>query len=252
MSLMPAIKAEDETKQTPPHSDSMTVGQARRAVVAGFRAAYYYHLGVDPGSFRFILDSIEFDAKLHEKGSQHFKVDLRTLSPVLAKRRWDRAYQIKDEAGKDLPYPLNQVIFWGKDREGHAALLTSGLNSLRVVAMNRQTMRGEFRQRAAAWRTLTVKPPIPEEVRAQRLLAENAVKEKQFEKALDHYEAGLEILPTWPQGQFNAALVAAELKYYADAVEHMQAYLELVPDAPDAQAARDQIAIWQYKAKGTK
>jgi hypothetical protein len=32
----------------------------------------------------------------------------------------------------------------------------------------------------------------------------------------------------------------------------MQAYLELVPDAPDAQAARDQIAIWQFRAKETK
>ena len=29
----------------------------------------------------------------------------------------------------------------------------------------------------------------------------------------------------------------------------MQAYLELMPDAADAQAARDQIAMWQYKAK---
>jgi len=26
----------------------------------------------------------------------------------------------------------------------------------------------------------------------------------------------------------------------------------LIPDAPDAQSARDQIAIWQYKAKGTR
>ena len=39
---------------------------------------------------------------------------------------------------------------------------------------------------------------------------------------------------------------------HAEAIEHMQAYLELVPDAQDAQSARDQIVIWQYKTKETK
>lgn len=105
-----------------------------------------------------------------------------------------------------------------------------------------------FTLQAATWRALPTKPPIPEEVRAQRLLAENAVKEKQLPKALTHYETGLELYPTWPQGCFNAALIAAELGKYADAVEHMQAYLELVPDAPDGQSARDQIIIWRDKA----
>jgi hypothetical protein len=39
------------------------------------------------------------------------------------------------------------------------------------------------------------------------------------------------------------------MKDYGNAVLHMQRYLELVPDAPDAQAARDQIVIWQSKIK---
>jgi hypothetical protein len=55
--------------------------------------------------------------------------------------------------------------------------------------------------------------------------------------------------PTWPEGNFNAALIAGELGFYADAIEHMQAYLELVPSAADAEAARDKIVIWQVKAK---
>ena len=80
------------------------------------------------------------------------------------------------------------------------------------------------------------------------MLAEDAVKAKNPEEALAHYELGLEAYPTWPQGYFNAALIAAELGYFQQAVEHMQAYLELLPDAPDAQAARDQIAIWREKA----
>jgi len=84
------------------------------------------------------------------------------------------------------------------------------------------------------------------------LLAEDAVKQNKPGEALNHYETGLELYPTWPQGRFNAALVAAELGFYTEAIEHMQAYLELVPDAQDAQSARDQIVIWQYKTKETK
>jgi len=80
-------------------------------------------------------------------------------------------------------------------------------------------------------------------------MAEEAVKANRPAEALGYFEAGIELYPTWPEGDFNAALIAGELGYYADAIEHMQAYLELVPDAADAQAARDQIAIWQYKAK---
>jgi regulator of sirC expression with transglutaminase-like and TPR domain len=99
---------------------------------------------------------------------------------------------------------------------------------------------------------LPSKPAIPEEIRLRRLLAEDAVKQNKPGEALNRYEAGLELYPTWPQGWFNAALIAAELGFYTDAAEHMQAYLELVPDASDAQAARDQIAIWQLRVKGTK
>jgi len=107
----------------------------------------------------------------------------------------------------------------------------------------------EFQQRAATWRALAVKPPVSEEVRRRRLLAESAVSEKRFGEAVEQYEAGLEINPTWPEGHFNAALLCAELGYYSDAIHHMRAYLELTPDAPDAPAARDQIVIWQEKLK---
>ena len=63
-----------------------------------------------------------------------------------------------------------------------------------------------------------------------------------------YYEKALQSYPTWPQGRFNAALIASELGLYAEAVEHMQSYLELVPDAADSPSARDQILIWQHRA----
>lgn len=105
----------------------------------------------------------------------------------------------------------------------------------------------EFQQKAQAWRQLKAKPELPPEVRRYRLLAEDAIRHREFEKAIDYYEQGLAIEPLWPQGQYNAALLYAEMKEYRDAELHMKRYLELVPDAPDAQAARDQMIIWQSR-----
>ncbi len=107
----------------------------------------------------------------------------------------------------------------------------------------------DFQQKAAAWRALPVKPPIAEEVRLERVQAENAISEKRLADSVDHYESGLKIDPVWPEGHFNAALIYAELENYDKAIWHMRAYVELVPDAPDARAGRDQIAIWQDKVK---
>jgi tetratricopeptide (TPR) repeat protein len=107
----------------------------------------------------------------------------------------------------------------------------------------------DFREKARAWRTLPVKPALPEDVRRCRLLAEDAFQNKEFEKAVDYYEQGLEIEPLWPQGQYNAALLYGEIKDYENAVSHMKRYLELAPDASDAQLARDQLMIWQSKMK---
>ena len=130
----------------------------------------------------------------------------------------------------------------------HAAeSFAAAINQLRALAKDTDPPLRTFPQRAAAWRALATKPPIPEEVRVQRLLAENAIKENNPGEALNHYENGIELYPTWPEGNFNAALIAAELKFFTDAIEHMQAYLELMPDAPDAQAARDKIVIWRSK-----
>ena len=125
----------------------------------------------------------------------------------------------------------------------------AAFNALRAFAKDTDAPLRTFPQRAAAWRALAAKPPIPEEVRVQRLMAEEAVKADKPAEALDDYENGIELYPTWPEGNFNAALIAGDLGYYADAIEHMRAYLELVPDAADAQAAHDKITIWQVKAK---
>lgn len=237
-------KCADSLDQYGPH---LTLWQARRIVVMGFQTCSFAIAG-DPKSFKFRLDGFEFDAKPYRhKDYQHVKVDLKTFPQASAKRGFAGIYRLKDENGKDLPEPFNHLEWMGADADA-APALANAINRLREMAGEQGMSLRNFAQAAAAWRALSPKPPVAEEVRAQRLLAEAAFKEGNLGKALHHYETGVELDPLWPEGRFNAALISAELKYYNDAVEHMRAYLELAPDSQDAQSARDQVVIWQDKA----
>ena len=106
-----------------------------------------------------------------------------------------------------------------------------------------------FSAAAKAWRENPVKPPLSPEADRARILAENALKEKNLDSAVEHYESGLEVQPMWPAGWFNLAIIYAEQNNYTDATDRMRHYLELAPDAPDAKDAREQMIIWEDKAK---
>lgn len=142
------------------------------------------------------------------------------------------------------------ILFWHTREETQS--FVNAMNRLRSAARRegdggKETIWHDFQQKASAWRALPFKPPIPEEVRQHRLLAENALREKDLDTAIGEYEDGLTIFPVWAEGHFNAALLSAELGYYFEAIRHMRAYLDLVPNATDAQSARDQIIIWEAK-----
>lgn len=107
----------------------------------------------------------------------------------------------------------------------------------------------EFSKKAAAWRILTVKPDLPEEVKRERTLAEAYLQDKDIPTAVQHYKAALKAYPTWPQGWFNLALIDGSLGNYDSASQEMKFYLELTPDAPDADAAKNKIIIWEDKSK---
>jgi regulator of sirC expression with transglutaminase-like and TPR domain len=106
-----------------------------------------------------------------------------------------------------------------------------------------------FRAAAQAWRANPAKPPLSPEADRHRILAENAIKEKDLPSAVKHFESALELQPMWPAGWFNLAIIYAEQQNYNEATERMKRYLELVPDAPDANDARTQMIIWTDKAE---
>ena len=106
-----------------------------------------------------------------------------------------------------------------------------------------------FEGLAKDWRAAAPKPPLPSIVERYRVLAENALQEKDLPSAVYYYEVGLAAFPWWEQGWYNAALIAGQNHTYQSAARYMKNYLALAPDAPDAKTARDQMFIWEEKAK---
>ena len=262
--LVPIIAAAESPVNPVPNSESMTVWQARRAIAESqfIRGAVKHRIyPVNGKSVHFTSDSFEFDVNSPSGDTQHYRVDLKAMEEVSFKCQPAQCW-LTDGRGKALFKQRGNALgtlWWDKPDTNSAICpaqcrrevesFAAAINRLRAFANDNGAAWSHFQQQAAAWRALPSKPPITEAARVQRLLAEDAVKQKRPEEALNYYEEGLKICPTWPEGYFNAALVAASLGFYDEAAEDMQKYLELLPDAKDAQAARDQIAIWQYKAK---
>jgi tetratricopeptide (TPR) repeat protein len=192
----------------------------------------------------------------------NYRVNLTEMSDPYIKTRdfWNNFNGFKVVLDRGVTYETNTAhkegvpIIWPLKSEAEA--FCTALSVLKQNAIKEKTKVtsesssfADFQEKARAWRALKVKPDLPQDVRRFRVLAEDAIKHQEFEKAIQYYEQGLEIEPLWPQGQYNAALLYGEMKEYRDAELHMKRYLELVPDAPDAQAARDQMMIWQSRMK---
>jgi len=258
--LIPALEAADQAKTNTTSVPPMTLWQARRAVVANSGMAYvqlsrFRLVQVDPRSLRFTAKAIEFDTIAAKIPSEHMMINLRQDGGASVKCNRARC-DLTIGPGQGLPVSVPH-LFWNDNSKvwscssgcmQQANAFVAALNRLSAYASDEHDPLREFSQRAAAWRALATKPALPETTRVRRLMAEDALKNQKPEEALKYYEQGLDLCPMWPEGWFNAAVVAGELGRYADAAEEMQNYLELVPNAKDAQAARDQIAIWQYKA----
>ncbi len=106
-----------------------------------------------------------------------------------------------------------------------------------------------FTAEAKTWLAATVKPEMAKEARTFKLVAEDALKRKDFPATLDAYCEALDKFPMWPEGQYNAALLAAETHDYDLAAHHMRRYLVLAPNAKGSKAAEDKLLLWEHKAK---
>lgn len=105
----------------------------------------------------------------------------------------------------------------------------------------------EFQRIVGNYRTAGRKPELSEEARRYKVQAESAVRDRRFEEAAELYGKALDIVPWWPEGHFNRAIVFGETSYYRGAIREMKRYLALVPNAPDARAAQDKIYEWEGK-----
>jgi tetratricopeptide (TPR) repeat protein len=104
----------------------------------------------------------------------------------------------------------------------------------REIGAQKAQKEAKQREMVTAWRANGSKVELPEEAQRHKVLAEEAFKEKNLQKAIKEYNAALEIYPTWPSGHFNLALILGELQNFSQAAEHMSMYLELDPNAADA------------------
>lgn len=268
-------------------SGSMSIWQARKAVIAGLqRVVPNDFLLTAPSKIKIDSESIEFFAAVSPVGGSEYgkcpvpgtpsgstyKVDLKRVGTFGVAGSRVAGYARRRDSGAGLLIDGMEPHFaqrsfgvtcssnentriWGIlswSASGETRSFVDAMNLLRAAARGgggsgQEGIWNDFHKKAAAWRALPSKPQVPEEVRRHRLVAESSIREKDFDTAVGAYVDGLASYPEWPEGHFNAALLSAELGYYSESIRHMQAYLELVPEAPDAQSARDQIVIWQSR-----
>lgn len=105
-----------------------------------------------------------------------------------------------------------------------------------------------FEQLAAAWRAANPRPRLSDAANRERVLAEAAVRGKNYDEAIEHFEAALETDPTWSSGNYNLALLYGETEDYGEALRYMNRFLLLEPNSREAPAAREKMIVWEDKA----
>ena len=277
LALMPFAETSGQTKE--PEPPPVSIWQARRLVSQDYATVILQNrrqVKIDRSTFRLSTDAIDFDVADVKKGTrQHFTVNLKNLPSLSLHCATDKGklgsgfWNCVPSTAEGQPLPEGLHMLWegggyinycislkayqsapdcASSHLYNAKLFGSALYRLHQYSSDPSSPLRNFTQAAAAWRALATKPPLPEEARVQLIMAEEAVKDKKPDLALIYYEKGLEAVPTWPEGWFNAGFIDGELGFYDDAIDHMQNYLVLLPNAPDAQAVRDKIAVWKYKA----
>lgn len=106
-----------------------------------------------------------------------------------------------------------------------------------------------FAARAAAWRALSPKPRLSVPGERNRVLGEQAMREKDFPRAIQHFENAILTDPTWGSGNFNLALLYEAAGQVEEAARYMKRFLLLEPGSTEAAAAREKVIIWEDRAR---
>jgi tetratricopeptide (TPR) repeat protein len=143
-----------------------------------------------------------------------------------------------------MRHGLEDFLLPAFDLEDDALLFVDALLTLKTAP---DTEEADFAAFSA--RVKEPRAAMSEEVRLSKALAEDAFKRKDFAAALEAYLDALGKHPLWPEGHYNAALLAAEVEDYELAARHMRRYIALSPDAKDVAAAEEKYLLWRHKAK---
>jgi tetratricopeptide (TPR) repeat protein len=229
----------------------MTVREARNALV---EALNHLHSINSVRKMKFNRQEITFvgeDRQMDSKGNHHdvgIPVDHVLAFAEMNNLALENSLIVQRQ-GKRLLLGACLAYF---SQAKYAANFIDAVLTLKKAALAPDTEEADFAAFTASantWLAMRSKPEMPDEARAYKALAEDAFKRKDFTAALEAYCSALDKFPLWPEGRYNAALLAAETEDYELAAQHMRRYLVLAPDAKDAAAAKDKFLLWQLKAK---
>lgn len=234
-----ASAAKQRSIETP--SAPMTAGQARAALVDSIKHTSANFVRVD--KFTIHHDKVTYVWAKGDPRQKNLRLRFAEVSSLSIRDSWGSTINVMVN-GKET------VFYWARSDKHHATNFIDAVLTLKQAMLTSpDTEEADFAASAKVWLATTPKPEMSDDARAYRLLAEDAFKRKDFSAALDAYGDALNLYSMWPEGHFNAALLAAEIQDYDLAARHMHRYLVLAPDAKDAVAAKDKLLLWQLKAK---
>lgn len=101
---------------------------------------------------------------------------------------------------------------------------------------------------AVTYRSLSVKPPVPEETRRLLVQAQTLSKNDDVAGGIAKLNEILRKAPWLPTAWYNLAMAESAVRNYPAAINAMNGYLQLAPDSTDARAAKDKIYEWETLA----
>jgi hypothetical protein len=231
----------------------MTTRQARKTLTEALVDASMSkaHRGLNFESVKFRQEAFTFIAKGRGRTSQEYVIayaDLNNLSLKALPAMWSPIPQgVVLSGGKPLALGSRNATFpIEMATKFYEALLVLRKDSLEPTE---DVDFAAFSLSAKTWLAASPRPVMSDEALTYKAVAEEAFERKDYPAALNAYCVALTKHTTWPEGHYNAALLAADAEDFELAAKHMRRYLVLAPDAKDAAAAKSKFLLWQHKAQ---